>query len=611
MNSRVLLGVVLLSGSLCAQLAPVSLPEITVYSPRVANQSPTGTFATPVSALRFEPQVDVEARNLTEAQADVTIRGDIFENTGFRVGAVSLIDPQTGHYYADIPVAPAMLGAPQILTGADQAMATSASTVGAVSYGWRPVRTAGMVALAAGDYGLNREEFYQGYASESPVSGRRIAADVDWAHSDANGTISNGDNHFDRVAGRVQLASATSQTDLFAGYQAKFFGWPNLYTPFNSPESENLQALLFAFNHRIDLGAGDYLEAGVYHRRNKDDYAFNRFAPLGPVHPFQHTTWVDGAAVGGRRDLGDFTLNFRGEVMTDRLQSTSLTFGHFNTRTQTKLAIVPEKTWALDDGAHLVVKAGASVDGSNHDGTAVSPVFELAREQASAPWQRIYFSYAESTQLPSYTALNSSPSGGLFRGNPNLGRETSRNLELGTTSGVVGGWTGQAAVFYRRDGDLVDWTFRQGVTARTANAVDVATTGAELVARRSWAACDLVLGYTVLSKNPDYHGALVDASFYALNYARQRLTAAIVVRLGSEFEVRLDNAARIQAANLLRTTGGNDAIISSLGIAYRPVAWRRSTFTLQADNLWNSSFQEVPAVPAPRRQISGGVTYVW
>jgi len=129
-------------------MTPVSLPEIMVYSPRVANQSPTGTFATPVSSLRYEPQVDVQARNLTEAQADVTIRGGIFENTGFRIGAVSVTDPQTGHYYADIPIAPAMLGAPRILTGADQAMGTSASTVGAGAYGWRPGQTGGFAAVA-------------------------------------------------------------------------------------------------------------------------------------------------------------------------------------------------------------------------------------------------------------------------------------------------------------------------------------------------------------------------------------------------------------------------------------------------------------------------------
>ncbi len=73
----------------------------------------------------------------------------------------------------------------------------------------------------------------------------------------------------------------------------------------------------------------------------------------------------------------------------------------------------------------------------------------------------------------------------------------------------------------------------------------------------------------------------------------------------------MDNAARIQAANILRTVGGDDAIISSLGLTYRPTALRRTTFTVQADNLWNSSFQEVPSVPASRRQVSVGVAYAW
>ena len=38
------------------------------------------------------------------------------------------------------------------------------------------------------------------------------------------------------------------------------------------------QTILLAANHRVDWGAGQYFEMGVFHRRNKDDYAFNRFA---------------------------------------------------------------------------------------------------------------------------------------------------------------------------------------------------------------------------------------------------------------------------------------------------------------------------------------------
>jgi vitamin B12 transporter len=157
----------------------------------------------------------------------------------------------------------------------------------------------------------------------------------------------------------------------------------------------------------------------------------------------------------------------------------------------------------------------------------------------------------------------------------------------------------------------VDWTFRRGVTARTANAVDVATSGVELVVRRSWGAVDAVLGYTGLSKDADYRGAAVDASFYALNYARHRLTAALTARLCHGVELRMDNVARWQADNLLRVIGGDEAVTSSLGIVYRPAAWRGVEFSVLADNLWDSRFQAVPAVPAARRQVSVGAGYAW
>ena len=596
--------------SVCAQNSAVNLPEVAVHSTRVANQSPVGTFAMPVSALRFEPRLDIAGRNFAEAQADVTIRGGIFENTGVRIGAVSVFDPQTGHYSAEIPVTPAMLGAPEILTGAEHALSAANSTVGAVAYGWRPIRTGGSLALAAGQYSLNRQELYQGWLSDLRVGGQRLAADVAWARSEAEGAVPFGEHNFDRFNARVQLAGATSQTDLVAGYQAKFFGWPNLYTPFNSNETENLQTLLVALNHRTDFGRGDFIEAGAWYRRNKDDYAYNRFAAVGPVHPFQHTTWAQGAAVGGRKTAGDLAINFRGEVLADELKSTSLTAGNFHARTLTKFALVPEKTWTPGAGERVVLRAGVGYDYGNRSGGKGSPILELAREEPAAALQRIYFSYAQTTQVPTYTALNSSAVSGLFRGNANLGRETSRNLELGARFAWAG-WSGQAAVFYRRDDALVDWTFRRGVTARAANAVDIDTPGVELLARRAWRAVDLVVGYTGLTKNAGYRGALVDASFYALNYARHRLTAAITARLGGGFEVRMDNVARIQADNVLRVIGGDSAVTSSLGLGYRPRRWQGVEFSAMADNVWDSRFQEVPAVPAARRQISIGASYAW
>jgi vitamin B12 transporter len=601
-----LLALRVLAPSLNAQVSATSLPAVTVYSPSVANQSPAGTFTMPVSALRYEPLVDIEPRNMAEAQSDVTLRGDTFENTGLQLGALSVFDPQTGHYLMEVPVAPAMLGAPAVLTGAPFATGSMNSTGGAVGYSWRPVGGSGFASGAVGNDGLERQEVYEGLSGTGPS---HVAADGDWAHASGNGTVDFGDFHFDRANARLEWVAPGSQTDAFIGYQASFFGWPNLYTPFNSDETENLQTVLAVVNNREDFGGGDFLEAGTFYRRNKDDYAFSRFAPLGPVHPYQHTTWEYGTAIGGRVALGGLALNYHAEETSDSLRSTSLIFGPYHTRTLEKVALVPEESWA-DSAGTATLKAGATYDDSNRAGGVVSPVAELAQAWNSGGLRRLYASYSTTTQMPDYTALDSSPTSGLFLGNPRLGRETSHDAEVGV-SGDIGGWTGQAALFYRRDDNLIDWTYKTGVFGRSANAVDIGTEGVEIVARRSWGLASAVLGYTALAKSADYLGAPVTASFYALNYARQRLTAALTLELTRTVFLRLDNAARIQEPDSLRTAGGNNAIASSAGLSWRPEGVRRLEVSLLVDNLWNSAFQSVPGVPASRRQLSFGGTYGW
>ncbi len=592
--------------------APVELPRVMVYSPRVANQEPIGAFAMPVSALRFEPLVDVQARNLGEAQADITIRGGIFENTGFRIGGVSLYDPQTGHYFAEIPVASAMLAEPVVLTGADNALVGFNANVGTVAYAWHPIATRGEVSLGRGDHDFERLSVYQGYVSPVKIAGRSLAADTEFSRSSGDGTIPYGDHDFSRVNGRVQLAGASGQTDLFIGYQAKFFGWPNLYTPFNVHETERLQTTLVALNHRESFGGDDFFQFGAFYRRNKDDYEYSRETP-GQFNPYQHTTWARAVSVSGRNDVGFLALNYSAEVLTDNLASTSLIYGGYKSRTFYKAGLLPEKSWAVGETRRLVAKAGLTFDDTNRDGSAVSPVAEVALidNRGANGVSRYYFSYAKTTQVPTYTALKSNPNGGLFRGNPYLGRERAHNLELGWSQ-ASGSWSYRSAVFYRRDDALVDWTFlKTSSAARTANAVDIDTFGFEGVATYTNSRLKIVLGYTFLDKQADYRSASVDASFYALNYATNRLTAAVVARLGGGFELRLDNVARVQADNSQRVTGGDEALNSSLGFYYLPPSVQGLEVSLSVGNLWKSNFQEVPAVPAAGRQLSAGVTYRW
>ena len=227
-----------------SELPLVQLAPHETSGQRIALEESLSTFSMPVSSLKFEPLVDVQSRNSVESQGDVTIRGGIFENTGFMLGAATLFDPQTGHYFAEIPVAPNMISSPGIITGSENAFAGFNSGVGSVQFGWRPIRPFQELALGSGEDGLL---IARAYAAHTVGTGdRNYGFDVEVAHSESDGAIANGDHLFDRISGRFQVSNDRSQTDFFYGYQTKFFGWPNMYTPFGVPETEDLETnLLF------------------------------------------------------------------------------------------------------------------------------------------------------------------------------------------------------------------------------------------------------------------------------------------------------------------------------------------------------------------------------
>ena len=588
----------------------VQLPALVLTAPRVANEVPVGTFPMPVSGLRFEPQVDLQARNMAEGQADVAIRGGIFENTGFRIGNNNVFDPQTGHYGAELPIAPAMLTGVRVLTGADGAFAGGNAAVGTLEYDWRPIQNRGELLAAAGPNETWRGSLYTAATFLTARSEERLAADFEVARSASNGPIAGGDHEFSRVDGRLQWIRDGAQTDVFAGYQSKFFGWPNLYTPFGWLETDYLKTTLVAVNHREGGATGDFWQVSAFWRRNVDDYEADRTRP-GVFNPYQTETRMAAAALEARKGFGELgALHFRAEVSGDEIDSTSLTFGRFDSRTYFKGGLVQEREAPLAGGGALAMKAGAVWAADNREGGMLSPVAEIAWlvDGARHP-TRIYAQVAGSSQVPGYTALNSNPAAGLFRGNPNLPRERSTNWELGAATGNAG-FQVQGALFFRQERGLTDWTYRNGVTARSANPVDIDTVGLESVVTYQWAHGRVVGGYTWLSKREDYRGAAVDASFYALNFPRQRVTLAVVWRLTKEIEVRVDNEYREQEPNLLRR-GTAHAFLSSAAVCWFVPAVRGLELSVQVDNLWNSAFQEVPAVPAAPRQYSVGLCYRW
>jgi len=274
------------------------------------------------------------------------------------------------------------------------------------------------------------------------------------------------------------------------------------------------------------------------------------------------------------------------------------------------LSLAPGHQWALDSGSSLTLLAGLRLDVSNQDEDALLPMMGLTLERpAGAGINRFGLDFSRSSQVPGYTALNSRPAG-LFGGNPDLEREYANTVTL-SAQHEDAQWQVRSALFYRHDDDLVDWTFRQGAPfARQANAVDIDVIGWEgFLAWRS-DRLDIISGYTWMHKNADYGEALVDASFYALNFAKHRVTLALLYHPWRQFEVRLDNEYRRQQHSVLRS-GNLNAFSAAFSATWRPDVIAGSRLTLVVDTATDSDFQEFPGTPALGRQVSLGVGLDW
>lgn len=613
---HLILPVVIASVSTCVYAAedtqqPTTIEHITIEVSPTANTLPVGSFDSPISNLEYDPRVDLQSRNMAEAQADVTIRGGIFENTGFRVGSATLLDPQSGHYFAEIPIAPQMLTSAQVLTGADNALYGMNSSVGTVSFAWKPIITGGSVSLGAGSNDFNLQTIHASVSTPLETNANwRIGFEGEYSHSQSDGSIEFGDHDFTRHSARVQLSGAQSQTDLFFGSQEKFFGWPNLYTPFGVNETEALKTQLLMLNHQQAYARDSEFEVSAYYRKHNDHYIFSRENPSA----FQafHQTEVTSLAVSGRHGYSKaIALNYSAQYIADSIESTSLE-NNFTSRDYLKISVLPEFTTALSNTQQLTLRVGAAFDNNNRDDADVSLIGDvtLNTQHSDGTARTVYLSYAEASQVAGYTAIGGSESGGLFRSNHNLERETSKNLELGVLFEQPS-WQLNSALFYRQDHNLTDWTFSfDSSSARFAEPVDIDTTGVELLATKQFDTSEIVASYTYLHKTENYGSDAVDASFYALNFPDHRVTLGAVWTPTDIVEFRIDNEWRKQHRNALRRSA-DEALFTQLSLKIMPAAVKNFFITLAADNLWDESFEDVPGTPGRGEQYTLSATYSW
>lgn len=607
-------GILIVSLS-CLGLAPyltAQMPTLDPFELRanpVANPTPVATVESIVSALSYSPWVDVQARNLGELQGDIAIRGGTFEGTGIVLGGMTLYDPQTGHYTVEVPIDPMMLSQPTIALGSSQSQVGLNAATGSIVYDFAPIHNRTYSRLFAGTENLRGASTY--LARTWGENG--WASDLSYARSESDRNASPIFHSVERVSGRVQYQSEKGRFNILAGYQDKRFAWPFLYAleglhnivGSSGIESESIQTTLLVSQYERAFGDAQWSLTTGY-RRNVDDYEFDVSNP-GLFNPFEHTTEVWSAQSSLKLPLWEGYWTTSLQLMHDSIESTSLVFAPFDTRTY--LALVTG--WSGEVARHGRVRHladfGLRFDDTNRDSSALSPYarYTALMERNYGIW-KAFVDLSQSTQVPGYTALGSNSNAGLFRGNQDLDREFARTVEVGIhLDGET--YKVHSNLFFRHDQDLVDWTYTEGALfARRANNLDVDTWGFEFFAEVDlswWSWFTARLAYTWMDKNPQFDSVAqaADASFYALNYAVHRATFGADIQLTDSIRFTWDEEYRVQARNALRS-GSRHAYLAH--VALHADVFKEVTLSVAIDNLFDAQFEEVPGVPGNSRQAS-------
>ncbi len=582
----------------------VELAAFPVYAGSGVDRGAAGSIQLSEWMAR-EARVDLQGRGGPRYQTDIVIRGGIFEGSGVQVGGLALFDPQTGHYFAEVPLDPGFFAGAELLTGTANALRGFNATAGSVNWAWAPVEAGGVVY---GSVGSNAHR--GGGARLAGRAGERTWYELGVARARGDGSIAGGDYDLVRVSGRVEGTVGGGWLRVFGGHTEKFYGWPGMYTGRSFlNETEDYAVTLTGFEWRGGGSGAGWHRLGGYWRHLEDSYEFRREAPAGL---FAHATEVWSVQGDGswELDAAGWGLDYRWVLLRDRIRrSTSLAGGPFTSRDYAKAGALARRFWRSGDRVASLY-GGATVDHTSEDGAIVLPQagVRMERQWRDIRWEA-YGELSKASRVPGYTALNSPPLG-LFGGNPDLGRERARTLEVGI--GARGSaMAGRLVAFERRDRELADWVFSSASPSlRRAEPLDLRVRGLEAWLRAEAGLTAVELGYAVLDKAPHYRNPQVDASYYALNYARHRLLAMVEQGLPMGLELRLEGEFRRHPANPLRG-GSDEALRLHAEAAWLPLPDGRWRLAVRLENLTKDRFEPFPGTPGPGREAIATLTYVW
>jgi iron complex outermembrane receptor protein len=571
------------AGALYAEELSSNIPPIVVTA-----AAQTAGNAAIHEVLRAEPGVVLNSQG--GSQNDLSIRGSSFSGAGLSLGGMTLRNPQTEHFNAELPVPAVMLSRPSVLTGLDN---QGGHLTGTVGFGLLPV--VGKKQVEAGVGSDHRDwqsalvqQMLTDHLGLGVFAGRESAEGVDYK-----------DNDYDRdyAGGHMQYREDDTQVDLLVAHQKKEFGARGYYGVDDSraANEETEDTLVYLAARKGDLNA-DYLRGGVSWHEFNDDYYIPSWAYENHTRSRVSSAFFDGRTI----EVNGWAMGWRADVDEESMDSTKM--GDHN-RTRGGVSLLPQ--WR---GDRLKVTAGARtefLDGESPYYLPQAGVEYLLSDNLTA-----FASYTETVRQPSYTELYYfSPASA---GDSTLEPQTEQQTEIGF-KGIPSEHTDwKLAAFYRRSHNTVDWMKATPAASWKATDVgDLDVCGTE--AKLGWYPAqnvEMQFAYTWIYKDLTPEDLDQYASRYALDYPEHLAQASLLWRPVKPIEIGTVQSLRWQTDNEVRENGQFGAD-SSFVVRFTPPKADYATIAFLLNNAWDDNFQTFPSQRSPERFAGVSLTLTW
>ena len=545
--------------------------------------------------------IDVRRRGLNGTQADIGIRGSDFNGTLILVDGQPATDPQSGHLSADFDVPLYAVERIEVLSGGGSSLWGSNAVGGVVNIVTRGAEMgrANMQCETRYGHGSNSLDA-GGYRAAMRVS-ESISAAVDWFRTENSGFRDDTESASSllRVSGRWD--SGLGPVTLGLGSATRSYGAYAYYGTAYPNQQESTRTRTATLSSTLALG-GWTLMPSAFVRAHHDDFVLERTNPA--FYENLHDTLAGLFRAAARHALLGGTLAFGVEAGRETIASTNL-----GSHGRNHGAVFAELAHAWGDAeASGGLRGGLRADAYDGYGSRLSPYAGVSRKVL--PRLTLRASFGTSFRVPSFTELYYVDPQNV--GNPDLLPEKAWNVEAGASI-VAGAVTFDAAWFHRNATDVIDFV-RSSESERwhARNVREAVTDGIEASLDWSRERPAFLTQFRVQAAYTFTDLASLSAAADGATQGKYVLDPLHVkwdVSAGIALPLQL--AATSRLSYFSRPSFEDGVWLVSARLSWQAYQGRILEFFVDAENLGNVRYEEVPGVPLPRRTLFGGFNLTW